>query len=81
MRKKYITQTIESILRQDFSSFELIISDNCSTDNTFEICENYARNDSRITLIRNDDNIGAVGNAKQVVDRSTGEILCLDFWS
>ncbi len=68
-----IANTIESVLAQDFKNFELMISDNCSTDRTLEICEYYDRLDTRITLIRNSENIGAVGNAKQLADKATGE--------
>jgi glycosyltransferase involved in cell wall biosynthesis len=68
-----IAETIKSVLSQDFEDFELTISDNCSTDQTLEICDYYDRLDPRITLIRNSENIGAVGNAKQLADRATGE--------
>jgi glycosyltransferase involved in cell wall biosynthesis len=68
-----IAKTIESVLTQDFEDFELTISDNCSTDSTLEICEHYNQLDARITLIKNSENIGAVGNAKQLADRATGE--------
>jgi len=50
---------IESILSQDFEDFELIISDNCSTDNTIEICLKYQETDKRIRYYRFDKNLGA----------------------
>nr|WP_198288365.1 glycosyltransferase [Chamaesiphon minutus] len=68
-----IARTIESILAQNYENFELIISDNYSTDGTIEICQHYERLDPRINLIRNSENIGAVGNAKQLVQRAIGE--------
>jgi len=48
----YISQCIESVLGQEYSNFEYILSDNCSTDGSREIAEEYARRDSRIRLIR-----------------------------
>lgn len=60
--EKYITETLESLLSQDFRDFELIISDNASTDRTAEICQGYAERDSRIRYERNSENIGGARN-------------------
>jgi glycosyltransferase involved in cell wall biosynthesis len=59
---RWIQQSVESILTQSFGDIELIISDNASTDDTFEICEDYARQDARIRLYRNPENVGANRN-------------------
>jgi glycosyltransferase involved in cell wall biosynthesis len=48
----YLAQCIESVLAQNFSQFEYILSDNCSTDGSVEIAEAYANRDPRIRLIR-----------------------------
>lgn len=56
--QKYISESIESILLQVFSDFELIIIDDGSTDNTYSIIEQYAKKDSRIHSYRNSDNLG-----------------------
>lgn len=53
-----ISEAIETILNQSFSDFELIISDNASTDGTENICRKYAKKDSRITYIRQQKNTG-----------------------
>ena len=45
---KYLRSSLDSILRQDYTDFELIISDNASTDGTSQICEEYATIDKRI---------------------------------
>jgi glycosyltransferase involved in cell wall biosynthesis len=58
----YIDVAIESILRQTLSDFELIISDNASTDGTEEICRRYAARDARVRYYRNASNIGASAN-------------------
>lgn len=54
--RDYIRETIESILNQDETSFELVIRDNGSTDNTYQIIQEYALKDKRIRIIRNKEN-------------------------
>jgi glycosyltransferase involved in cell wall biosynthesis len=60
--ENYLTEALESILSQTFSDFEVIISDNASTDRTEEICRQYARQDSRIRYYRNPKNVGIARN-------------------
>ncbi len=52
----FVEEAVRSILSQTYSHFELIIVDDCSTDNTFEILENLAKEDHRIVLERNEKN-------------------------
>ena len=54
----YIGRAIESILSQDFTDWELVVVDDCSTDNTVEVVERYVAKDDRILLIRRTDNSG-----------------------
>src|ERR1039458_6787046 len=70
---KYVAQAIESILAQDFSSFELLICDDCSTDQTWAIIQGYV--DTRIRAIRNDKNIGEYANRNQALFRAEGKYL------
>lgn len=56
---KFIVQTIESVLAQSYTDWEMIISDDCSTDNTQEVIKPYLEADSRIKYICNDKNSGA----------------------
>lgn len=51
--ERFIGQALDSLLAQDYDNFELIISDNASTDRIKDICEGYAENDSRIAYFRN----------------------------
>lgn len=70
---EYLPETLESILKQTFSDFELVISDNASTDNTQEICQRYVAKDSRLRYFRNERNIGASDNYNAVYYHSRGE--------
>ncbi len=69
----YLEKALLSILNQTFTDFELIISDNASTDNTQEICETYAARDPRIRYFRNPVNIGATQNWYRVFELSCAE--------
>jgi glycosyltransferase involved in cell wall biosynthesis len=71
--ENYLRQAVESILSQDFGDFELVISDNASTDGTSAICADYARMDKRVRLHRNETNIGAIANHNLVFQLSTGK--------
>ena len=55
--EKYISETIESILKQSYTDFEFIIIDDGSTDDTFSICEKYSLQDNRIRLYKNKQNL------------------------
>lgn len=71
--ERYIEEAITSILEQVYQDFELIISDNASTDRTADICGRYARSDSRIRYYRNEKNLGAAPNYNRVFQLSTAE--------
>jgi glycosyltransferase involved in cell wall biosynthesis len=69
----HIAKALDSLLAQGFSDFELIISDNASTDATFEICRKYAQADPRIICERQPENRGALWNFNHVLQRARGE--------
>ena len=71
--ERYLEQTVESILNQTFTDFELIISDNASTDRTDEISQAYARCDPRIRYYRSEKNMGAGWNVRRVYELATGK--------
>lgn len=60
--EEYLEETLDSVLKQSFNDFQLIIADNASTDRTEQICRNYAKKDPRISYIRNPINLGASKN-------------------
>ena len=70
---KFLKEALDSILVQTFRDFELIISDNASTDQTEQICQIYADRDKRIRYYRNEKNLGAAWNFNRVFKLSVGE--------
>lgn len=71
--EKFLEETISSILNQTFTNFELIISDNASTDRTRDICRSFSEQDRRIRYYRNSGNIGAARNFNKVFKMSSGK--------
>ncbi|CAN5829308.1 hypothetical protein BH23GEM7_BH23GEM7_03130 [soil metagenome] len=70
-----LRRAIESVLAQDYPHFELVISDNASTDETQALCEEFCKRDSRIRYIRQPVNCGANANFRKVLDQSRGEFF------
>jgi glycosyltransferase involved in cell wall biosynthesis len=73
--EQYVEETIHAILAQDFTDFELIITDNSSTDRTEEICLGFAARDSRIRYVRSERNLGASANYNLGLSLATGEFF------
>lgn len=73
--EKYLAECLESILIQDFGDFELLISDNASTDGVPDIINRYARQDSRICWWRNAENLGAVNNFRLCLQKARGDFV------
>jgi len=71
--EKFLVETLDSILNQTFDDFELVISDNASSDSTEGICRSYAARDPRIRYTRNAANIGLTNNFNRVLDLATGQ--------
>lgn len=82
--EKYLKEAIDSILSQSFTDFELIISDNASTDSTQTICKDYLVKDNRIRYIRQTENHGAGANFSYVLNNASGKYFIWaaadDFW-
>lgn len=73
--QNYLSKSLDALLAQSYSEFELIISDNASTDGTEEICRHYAAMDPRIRYLRQPRNIGAVPNHNFVLREARGELF------
>ena len=73
--ERYLAEAIDALLGQSYKDFELIISDNASTDGTAEICQRYVRQDARVRYIRQPKNIGLAPNHNVVVEQARGELF------
>lgn len=71
--KEFLSKALNSILSQTFSDFELIISDDGSTDGSEDICKKYAQVDNRIIYIRQEKNLGISKNMEFVLSKAKGE--------
>lgn len=71
--EQYIRKTVENLLEQDYTNFELVICDNASSDSTYTICREYAAKDTRIQLYQNQKNLGSASNFNKVFELSSGE--------
>jgi glycosyltransferase involved in cell wall biosynthesis len=73
----YIKETIACWLNQGYQNIEIIIQDDCSTDNTFEIASTLAEKDNRIRLYRNPNNYGIGKNWNTCYEKATGEFVVI----
>lgn len=76
--EKYLREALDSLLAQTFKDFELLISDNASTDATQAICEEYAAQDKRIAYVRQQEWCSAYDNFYYCLERARGEYF---MWS
>jgi hypothetical protein len=80
---RFLTDCIESVLQQDFADFELVITDDNSTDGTAELVARFAAADARVRYIKNERRLGMNGNIKRAADLAQGryiKMLCADDW-
>ena len=82
--EKYIKEQIDSILNQTYTDFELVITDDGSSDKTIDIIHEYQKIDSRIKLYENEENLGFVKNFEKAISLCSGDYIALadqdDFW-
>lgn len=81
--ERYVAKTIESVLNQTFTDYELILINDCSTDNSLEIIEPYLK-DERIRLINNETNLRAAKSRNKGIDLAQGRYIAYidadDLW-
>ena len=70
---KYVGEAISSALEQDFRDFEVIVSDDASTDDSWEVIDSFS--DSRVKKIRREANVGVVSNYNDALELSRGNII------
>ena len=71
--KKYIRDSIESIINQTYTNWELIIVNDCSTDDTQKIIEEYQQKDKRIIVINNEKNLKLPASLNRGFEEASGE--------
>lgn len=80
----FLHAQIDSILGQTYPHLEIVIVDDCSTDSTPDIINNYAKKDPRIRFIRNESNIGFIRNFQRALENCHGSLIALadqdDIW-
>jgi glycosyltransferase involved in cell wall biosynthesis len=83
----YIRDALESFLSQNTNfDYEIIISDDCSTDNTLEIVESFAlKYPGKFRIMRHEKNVGMIPNFKEAIDACTGKYVAIcegdDYWT
>ena len=82
--EKFIVETIESVINQTYKKWEMIIVDDCSTDNSITIARNYEKKDDRIKVIKNERNMGAALSRNKAIEIAKGEYIAFldsdDVW-
>ena len=80
----YIAETIESVLAQTYTNWEMLIVNDCSKDNTAEIVQSYAAKDKRIKLINLEQNSGAAAARNTAIQNANGRYIAFldsdDLW-
>ena len=80
----FIAESIESVLAQSYQNWELLISDDCSTDGTIEVIEGYCAKDDRITFFPAETNGGAAVTRNRSITEAAGQFIAFldsdDIW-
>ena len=74
--EKYIAETIFSAINQSYKNLKILVSDNCSTDNTYEILKTIKVEHSNIIAIKQEKNIGAAENFNFLVETANTDFFC-----
>lgn len=83
--EKFISKTIESVLSQSYKNWEMLIMNDKSTDNSYEVILKYSKLDDRIKLINTERNMGVVKGRNTLIEMATGKYIAFldadDYWS
>lgn len=82
--EKYMREQIDSILSQSYPIYELIIQDDCSTDSTLSIAQEYSKSHPNVKVFKNEVNVGFNANFESACMRATGDYIAIsdqdDIW-
>ena len=82
--EKFISKTIESVLSQSYKNWEMLIMNDKSTDNSYEVILKYSKLDDRIKLINTEKNMGVVKGRNTLIEMATGKYIAFldadDIW-
>lgn len=82
--EKFLREQIDSILNQTYKDIELVVCDDCSSDSTWSILQEYQQKDSRIRCYKNEKNLGFKNNFGKAISLCNGEFIALsdqdDIW-
>src|SRR5260221_12866019 len=81
---EYLAEQLDTLVNQTYSPIEIIVDDDCSTDDTFKIITTYAANYPQFKIYQNQNNLGFAGNFQRATTLCTGELIALcdqdDLW-
>lgn len=83
--RRFLPETVKSVLDQSYAAFELILVDDCSTDGSGELMEELALSDSRIRILKNRENLGVAKTRNAGIAAACGNYIALldsdDIWT
>ena len=75
--EKYLEEQLNSLLNQSYKNIEIIIQDDCSSDDTWEILKKYSKKHDNIMIYKNEKNLGYVRNFESVIKRANGNLIAM----
>lgn len=82
--ERFLREQLDSIIKQSISDWELIVCDDCSSDSTWQILDDYSQKDNRIKIYRNEKNLGYVKNFERAISLCSAKYIALgdqdDIW-
>lgn len=82
--EKYVVETLDNLINQTYSNIEIIVVNDCSTDNSYKVVEGYTKKDDRIKLFANETNLGVAESRNYAISQAKGELIAFcdadDVW-
>lgn len=80
----FLGKTLQSVINQSFEDWEMILVDDCSTDNSVQIIKELAEQDNRLILLENEENLGQIKSRNRAIERAMGRYIAMldsdDIW-